>query len=312
MLFSVIIPAYNAEKFIGRSVSSVLNQTFADFEIIIVNDGSKDKTSEKARAFSDGRITVIDKENEGVSVARNTGIMKAKGEFICFLDADDEFLPQHLEHLKGLMDEFPAKSFYATRSCVSSRDDANAVDMPATTGAVTYYENFVQEIIAVPGKICTGCICIKREMFDKYGLFERGVKLGEDVDMWERVYVHTGVVFSDNVTMRRNRDGSEATKNYSRRFEVDPLNRMAAFLSDDSISEEVKESLRTEQELTRLAVVRSHLYVGNKKKAKELLKEIDRSRIPEKRLLVTYLCFFVPSALIRHCLYKKNRHMYEK
>ena len=84
MKFSVIIPAYNAENFIQRSVRSVLRQTFSDFEIIVVNDGSNDTTYQKVSSISDERLIVIDKKNEGVSVARNEGIQRAQGEYICF------------------------------------------------------------------------------------------------------------------------------------------------------------------------------------------------------------------------------------
>ena len=311
MRFSVIIPAYNSEKFIQRSITSILNQTFSDFEIIVINDGSKDATYEKAKSITDERLIVIDKENEGVSVARNTGIRKASGEFICFLDADDEYLPEHLAHLEKLINDNPSKSFFATRFCISMRDDINNVIVPDTTGTVVYYDDFVHETYTHSEMIWTGCICIRKEMFEKYGLFEPGVKLGEDVDMWKRVYVHTGVVYSDNVTVKRNRDGSEATKQYHRNFVADRLKRLPMFLNDDTISQKVKESLKTEYELSKLSVARSFLFIGEKKKAKEQLKEIDKSRIPKKRLYVTYICFLVPSPIIRWCLAAKNKGLYE-
>lgn len=98
MMFSVVIPAYNAANHLQRSVGSILNQTYEDYEIIIVNDGSTDGTLESARTFQDDRVIVIDLEsNQGVHSARNAGIEKAKGKFIFFLDADDELLPECME-----------------------------------------------------------------------------------------------------------------------------------------------------------------------------------------------------------------------
>lgn len=95
-LVSVVIPAYNAGKWLGDAVGSVLAQTYPEWELIIVNDGSTDGTGDLARSFGDPRILVVDQANQGVSAARNTGIRQSKGEFLCFMDADDAMLPENL------------------------------------------------------------------------------------------------------------------------------------------------------------------------------------------------------------------------
>lgn len=88
---SVIVPVYNVEKYISECIESLINQTFKDIEIILINDGSTDRTGEICRKYSedDNRILLIDKENEGLSIARNTGLSMAKGEYIAFVDSDD-------------------------------------------------------------------------------------------------------------------------------------------------------------------------------------------------------------------------------
>ena len=311
MLFSVVIPAYNAEKFIKRGINSVLNQCFTDFEVIVINDGSRDNTYECAKSIDDERVIVIDKKNEGVSVARNTGIQNARGEYICFLDADDEYLPEHLSTLADAIERYNDKAFFSTRFCISMMDDNNKIVMPKVTGKTAYYDNVIEEIFRFSELIWTGCVCMRKEMFDRYGMFEPGIKLGEDTDMWRRIYVHTGLVSIDAVTVKRNRDGSEATRQYTRSFEVDPLNRVPMFLQDETIADNVKESLKTELELRKLSVARSYLLVGEKRKAKQQMKELNRERIPTKRLLVTQLCFVVPSFVIRGILRLKNRGLYE-
>ena len=94
---SVIIPTYNRADFIGRAIESVLDQTYQDFEIIVIDDGSKDNTENIVKSFDDTRITYIRlKDNKGAAVARNTGIGTARGKFIAFQDSDDEWLPQKL------------------------------------------------------------------------------------------------------------------------------------------------------------------------------------------------------------------------
>ncbi|NIW46854.1 MAG: glycosyltransferase, partial [Gammaproteobacteria bacterium] len=90
---SVIIPAYNQGHYLGECVQSVLDQTYPDFEIIIVNDGSTDNTQRVAKSFSDPRIKYIYQENRGLSGARNTGIRNAIGTYVTYLDSDDLFLP---------------------------------------------------------------------------------------------------------------------------------------------------------------------------------------------------------------------------
>lgn len=310
-MFSVIIPAYNAEKYIQRSIRSVLNQTWSDFEILVINDGSKDSTYEKASSIKDARLIVINKQNEGVSVARNAGIQNARGEYICFLDADDEYLPEHLSTLADAIEKFSDKGFFATRFCISKMTDNEKIVMPSVSGETAYCSNAVEEVLRSPEMICTGCVCIRKDMFDRYGVFEPGVRLGEDTDMWRRVYVHTGLVLTDAVTVKINRDGSEATRQYVRHFETDPLNRMSMFLSDDTIAEDIKESLKKELELRKLSVVRSYLVTGDKKKARKQMAALNKKRIPPKRLLITHLCFAVPSFVIRGILRFKNRGKYE-
>ena len=88
--FSVIIPVYNTEKYLGKCLDSLLNQSYSNFEALIVNDGSTDASEEVIKQYlNDSRITLISQENKGLGGARNTGILAAKGEYLVFLDSDD-------------------------------------------------------------------------------------------------------------------------------------------------------------------------------------------------------------------------------
>ena len=103
---SVIVPLYNAERYIGACLDSLLAQTYADFEVVCVNDGSPDRTRERAARYAawDGRIRIVDKENGGPSSARNVGIRESVGEIVCFLDADDTYAPTALERIAQAFD----------------------------------------------------------------------------------------------------------------------------------------------------------------------------------------------------------------
>lgn len=114
-MFSVIIPLYNKEQTIIRTLYSVLTQTYQGFEIIIVNDGSKDDGLNRINEnISDSRIKIINQENQGVSAARNRGVAEAKKDYIAFLDADDEWLPGYLEKVKEAINLFPDAGMYCT------------------------------------------------------------------------------------------------------------------------------------------------------------------------------------------------------
>ncbi|MCP4971863.1 MAG: glycosyltransferase family 2 protein, partial [Arcobacter sp.] len=115
-LFSVIIPLYNKENYIENTLQSVLDQTYKDFELIIVNDGSTDNSLEKTKNYLSSFVNhkIISQKNKGLSATRNKGVLEAKGEVIAFLDADDFWHPNFLEHIHNLFLEFPEASLFGT------------------------------------------------------------------------------------------------------------------------------------------------------------------------------------------------------
>lgn len=124
---SFIIPAYNAEKYIGQCVASILNQTCGNYEVIIINDGSNDRTLSMLREFEkkDHRICVIDQKNEGVSGARNNGIDAATGDYIVFVDADDYLAPDYLEYMLSLAEKTGA-DVCISQNCFTRKNEPQA------------------------------------------------------------------------------------------------------------------------------------------------------------------------------------------
>ena len=112
-MISVIIPLYNKEKQIAHTLRSVLNQTYQDFEVVIVNDGSTDCSVSEVEKVGDSRIRLVHQKNGGVSAARNKGIEEAKYELLAFLDADDEWKLEYLETQYNLFEKYPMCSVYA-------------------------------------------------------------------------------------------------------------------------------------------------------------------------------------------------------
>ena len=106
-MISIVIPLWNKAPYVGRCLDSVAAQTYRDFEAVVVDDGSTDDGPERVAAYADGRIRLVRQPNGGVAVARNRGVSEARGEWVAFLDADDEWAPDHLATLVDLMARYP-------------------------------------------------------------------------------------------------------------------------------------------------------------------------------------------------------------
>lgn len=182
-MISVIIPLYNKEHYIAQTLNSVLNQTYTDFEVIIVNDGSTDKSTDIVLGFKDKRIKLINQDNKGVSAARNSGINMAKGDFLAFLDADDEWYPEYLEKMHNLTIIYHNYSVFCTGQ--TNRP------IPTLPQGVSIIEDHCKYNYVY----FTGCMLIRTEIFKTIGLFREGIQLGEDRDMWLRICCKHNTVY---------------------------------------------------------------------------------------------------------------------
>lgn len=212
--FSVIIPLYNKEKFIEATLRSVLEQSFVNFEILIVNDGSTDSSTEIIKKFNDPRIRYFSKENEGVSSARNYGIEKVKGEFIAFLDADDYWYPGFLEKMFNNIKKHPEqKVFSAAIEIETSKSIFPAQYSIAKTSdceIVNYFSGSSKETV-----ICTSCAVFNKSIFEEIGNFDTQIKSGQDTDLWIRIGLVHPVVFSWKILARYVYDENSLSKNIS-------------------------------------------------------------------------------------------------
>jgi len=174
MKVSVIIPTYNREAFLKRAIKSVLGQTFQDFELIIVDDGSTDKTKELVDSFDNDKIKYIYQENSGGAARpKNTGIKIAQGEYIAILDSDDEWLPRKLEKQLKFFENYPEISVIGCNFLINGRKEYK----------IPKYKNVFKRMLATddigPGSI----MVYKKEVFDKVGLFDENLKSSQDKEM---------------------------------------------------------------------------------------------------------------------------------
>lgn len=197
-MISVVIPLYNKEASIANTLNSVLAQTYQDFEIVVIDDGSTDNSAAIVETIKDSRIRLIHQPNAGVSAARNTGIREAKGGYIAFLDADDKWLKEHLDNLAQLIKKYPNNRAYAT----TYYNELNGVKKNIVLNKMPFRTNF--GVLNNYFEICScshppvwsSAVCVERNLISDIGGFPVGIKAGEDLLTWARIAVRTNWAFS--------------------------------------------------------------------------------------------------------------------
>ena len=210
MKFSVIIPLYNKAPYVKKALESVFAQTYTDFELIIVNDGSTDDSAAIAEDLLASRLSgvpdkvhdfvgcssplacrLIVQANGGVSAARNNGVAASKGEYVAFLDADDWWEPTFLEKMAELIADYPEAGLYAS-NYYYHKDGRNIVKVDIPTGYFNYPKEYYKNF-AMP--VWTGATILPRKVFEEIDGFPMGVKLGEDFLVWAKVAFSYPVAF---------------------------------------------------------------------------------------------------------------------
>ncbi len=184
--FSIIIPAYNRAPTIGRAIRSCLRQSFADFEVIVVDDGSRDGTAEAVARCGDSRVSCVRQENRGASAARNRGVAEARGTFVAFLDSDDEFLDCKLAIFHAAIVQAGPE---ATRTVwysplIFDRGQNNRMVKPER--AIASGEQVGDYLFAYDGMMQTSTLVIGRDLFLQVG-FDESLRNLEDLDLCLRL-----------------------------------------------------------------------------------------------------------------------------
>lgn len=211
MKFSVIIPLYNKARYVAKAIGSVLSQTFNDYELVIVDDGSTDQSAEIALQIIETHenCRLINQANAGVSVARNNGVAVSDGEFLCFLDADDWWEPTFLEEMTKLIAEFPDAGIYGTNYTIvnetkrKTRVAKIGVDKGFEKGYINYCQVYAKTMYM---PLWTGAVCIPSSVFTENQGFPQGIKLGEDFLLWIRIALKHKVVLLNKPLSYYNQD----------------------------------------------------------------------------------------------------------
>lgn len=217
MRFSVIIPLYNKAPYVAKAIDSVLAQTYMDFELIIMDDGSKDDSYVIASKSIEGHQNchLYRQENAGVSMARNNGEAVSQGEYLCFLDADDWWEPTFLEEMSKLVEEFPDAGIYGTNYTIvnETKRKTRVAQIGVEEGFEVGYINYCQayaKTLYMP--LWTGAVCIPRNVFQEMKGFPKGVKLGEDFILWVSIALKHKVAFLNKPLAYYNQDVDAANR----------------------------------------------------------------------------------------------------
>lgn len=294
LFFSVIIPLYNKELSVSKSLSSVLNQTYGKFEIIIINDGSTDRSLKVAEQITDSRCKIFTTKNQGVSAARNFGVSLANHNLIAFIDADDVWKPHHLHSLTELIKEFPACHLYAkgyerifNERIINNRYNNPLIDTNFKGVIDNFFKaNLKSSLVMVPS------IVIKKDIYETLGGFNTEYNSGEDIDFWIRFGLQYKLVFSGNISV-------EVNLNSENKLTQIPVKRKSApMLLEYKEIEAGNPNLKKYLNLNRFVWALEYGLQGDIKRYLSYLSEIDKNYLSFYNKLVIKIPLRLLSKLI--------------
>ena len=187
---SIVMPLYNKASSVASSIASVLAQTFTDWELVVVDDGSTDDGVAIVAALADTRIRLVRQANAGVSAARNRGVAEARTDLIAFLDADDLWLPEFLQRIVTLQSDFPQAAWFATGYRIEQADGTgHAVRLKGLPQGFArgVLANYFEVAAQSDPPVWTSATAVTKTAFSEMGGFPTGVHSGEDLLTWARL-----------------------------------------------------------------------------------------------------------------------------
>jgi len=289
---SIVIPLYNKSLHIARALNSVLVQTLQDFEIIVVNDGSTDDGAEIVRGFHDPRIRLIEQENQGVSAARNRGIRAARAELVAFLDADDEWLPNHLEVINRLRTNHPEAGAFGTAYLKKSGDMVHPVVFPHMGVPKKPWEGLIPSYFRAAARgmiISSSTVAVPKAVLAKVGGFTTNAWWGEDGDLWGRIALNYPIAFSwDGMGIYHTDAMNMASKRIEPVIESPFIHSARNALLAGDVLPELRDDLREYLAVIQLCTAYRNLAARRPDLARKNLKECRTQR----RLISKYWTLF--------------------
>lgn len=304
---SVIIPLYNKKKYIVRTINSVLNQSYLNFELIVIDDGSTDNGANEVQKIKDNRIKIIQQNNQGVSAARNRGIDEARGELVAFLDADDEWKHNFLETIINLRGKYPQAGAYGT---------AVEFKMPDGSIKLAQYESIPKEVwegiidnyfhCSLKNPLITASsVAIPKKVFKSVGKFPQNIVRGEDLDMWCRIALEYPIAFNNNicVTYYQNADDRVCNKltDYTY-FYILPF-KLEKYYNTYKYKKEIRKYFKEYIMKWKISLARTYLVNGKLKEARKVLRGCRDTIYFKEKYRNFYLMSLMPNFIVKSLFY---------
>lgn len=276
---TVVIPLFNKAPHIRRAVESVLNQSFREFEIVVVDDGSTDGGGEIVRAMNDARIRLVQQPNRGVSAARNRGIREARNELIAFLDADDSYYPDFLAVILDLAARHETAGAYGTSFEIVAENKQKTISRASSLNKAGTRDVLIQDFFrdALSGwVIWSSATAVPKKTFDEVGLFLEGVRLGEDWEMWMRIGAKFPIAVSSYIGSTYHRDATNRTDTGKfRGIEFDLVKTGLRLLASAPLEAEQRRNLREFISKFQIITARQLILLGQRRRARDILLQCD-------------------------------------
>ena len=271
---SIVMPLYNKRDYVAQAVASCLGQTCLPLELIVVDDGSTDGGAELVHAIGHSGVHVQQQQNAGVAAARNTGIELARGDFVCFVDADDVLLPHHLALISDLAQDFPQAAMLATKyKCLRRDGSTQVVEINKRLSKRGLIESFHREWSHGPFTFTSAIAARRRHLGRGQIEFPVGERWGEDQDVWFRLAEAGPVAYApvESVLYRTEVSGSATVQEGARLQVLPAYDRLASRLADGLVPQHLQAGARRVLGNHLLNVVQSRMQHGDRAGALVLL-----------------------------------------
>lgn len=313
LVFTVVIPLYNKELSITRSIDSVLRQRFENFDLIVIDDGSSDNSRAKVLDFNDKRIRLLSQSNKGVSATRNRGVREAKTPYITFLDADDEWDELFLSEMQLLINRFPNAGAYASGYFIQEPEgrisEAKFKYIPQSMNG-GLIDCYFKCIAYGNNPVWSSAVCVPVATFNVVGGFPEGVRLYEDLDTWSRIAVRFPIAYINKSLSTyhkeaENRAFSDITPKVEDLYFI-------KFLLDATKRGDIEgtHQVYVKKFINRYVMISAFKAVlaGEELEARSILRCCKSSGVKDySRRLLIYLLSFLPLSFIQGWRYLKRR-----
>lgn len=277
--FSVIVPLYNKAPYVRKALESILTQSYKDFECIVVDDGSTDGSLDVVQSLKieDRRLKILTQSNSGVAVARNNGVAASKGEYVCFLDADDWWEQTYLEEMDRLIKEYPEAGLYGC-DYYYVKNGKKKIYPKKAEGYIDYCKVYT-DCKAMP--IHPNGAIIPRKVFDEVGGFDKRIKMGEDFILFMQIVFKYKVAFLNRQLVTFNQDANPQWRAITKLHK--PENHMLWYVSQWEDKEKTDAAYKAMIDMLRVnGLLPYWLSKVYHEAAKEELVKVDWSKQPKK------------------------------